>query len=107
MKLSIQEGTLHNMLCNSSKFSALIRKAAVCTVNSTGTLTSMKAAASLHHQSIRHFAVAPPKKSDDVAKVKTKKGPVKSNIKKKGGREDSSQSDAIYKFLTAAEDARK
>lgn len=94
------------MLNNTSKLSVYFRKAAASAVSATGNSSSIKAV-SVYHQSIRHFAVAPPKKSDDVAKVKTKKGPVKANSKKKGGREDSSQADAIYKFLSAAEDARK
>lgn len=87
------------MLSGSSKFSVLFRKTAINAVNTTGNLSSIK--------SIRHFAVAPPKKNDDVAKVKTKKGPVKANLKKKSDREDDAQSDAVFKFLTSAEDSRK
>ena len=90
------------MLRSASKFSLLARRTA-----SSATVSDVRRPLPVQYQSIRFFAIAKPDKKDDVAKVKTKKGPTKAGLKKKSGRGDTSRADAIYKFIHAAEDAKK
>lgn len=93
------------MLHSASKFSLLaIRTASIAT---SSVNVSLMRPLPVQYQSIRFFAAAKPDKKDDVAKVKTKKGPTKAGAKKKSGRGDTSRADAIYKFIHASEDAKK
>eukprot|EP00128_Syssomonas_multiformis_P009338 Colp12_sorted_trinity150504_noHs@18523 len=93
------------MLHSVAKISLLTLRTASSATTSAS--TSLLRPLPLQYQSIRYFAAAKPDKKDDVAKVKTKKGPTKAAGKKKGGRGDTSRADAIYKFIHASEDAKK